>query len=203
MIDCLGIVLAGGQSSRMGENKAFLTLQNNTMLNHCQSLLQQCHLDKIEISGSNSGGVADLVVQGGPLAGIHALIKKYQPRSVLVLPIDMPFITPQHLQELKLKGSLANKACHYEKCSLPAFIPVNALLCQFLDEEFTSPRFLASGKGPSFKQVFKLANALSIEQKNRQVLVNTNTPEEWLQAKKLFNGSINKEIINKEFKSRN
>ncbi|WOH37286.1 molybdenum cofactor guanylyltransferase [Thalassotalea fonticola] len=202
MIDCLGIILAGGQSSRMGENKAFLTLKNDTMLNHCQSLLQQCHLDKIEISGSNSGGIADLVVQGGPLAGIHALIKKYQPRSVLVLPIDMPFISAQHLQELKLKGSLANKACHYSKCSLPAYIPVNAVLSQFLDEEFTSPRFLTTGKGPSFKQVFKLANALSIEQNDRQVLVNTNTPDEWQQAKKRINDSVNKEIINKEFKSR-
>ncbi|WNC67798.1 molybdenum cofactor guanylyltransferase [Thalassotalea nanhaiensis] len=196
-MDCLGIILAGGQSSRMGENKAFLTLKNDTMLSHCQSLLQQCNLEKIEISGSNSGGVADLVMQGGPLAGIHALIKKYQPRSVLVMPIDMPFITPKHLQELKLKGSLANRACHYEKCSLPAFIPVNALLCQFLDEEFTSPRFLASGKGPSFKQVFKLANAISIEQNDRQVLVNTNTPDEWQQAKKLINDNINKKLTSR------
>ena len=196
-MDCLGIILAGGQSSRMGENKAFLTLKNDTMLSHCQSLLQQCNLEKVEISGSNSGGVADLVEQGGPLAGIHALIKKYQPRSVLVLPIDMPFITPKHLQELKLKGSLANRACHYEKCSLPAFIPVNALLCQFLDEEFTSPRFLASGKGPSFKQVFKLANAISIEQNDRQVLVNTNTPDEWQQAKKLINDNINKKLTSR------
>ncbi|WNC71520.1 molybdenum cofactor guanylyltransferase [Thalassotalea psychrophila] len=197
MMDCLGIILAGGQSSRMGENKAFLTLKNDTMLSHCQSLLQQCHLDKIEISGSNSGGIADLVVQGGPLAGIHSLIKKYQPRSVLVLPIDMPFITAQHLQELKLKGTLANKACHYTKCSLPAYIPVNALLSQFLDDEFSSPRFLASGKGPSFKQVFKLASSLSVDQFDRQVLVNTNTPDEWQQAKKLINKNIKRKLTSR------
>lgn len=192
MIDCLGIILAGGQSSRMGENKAFLTLKNDTMLRHCQTLLEQCNLDKIVVSGSNSGGVADLVVQGGPLAGIHSLITKYQPRAVLVLPIDMPFIKAQHLQELKLKGSLAYKACHFNQCSLPAYIPVNALLSKFLNDEFTSPRFLTTGKGPSFKQVFTLTNALSLEQKDQQVLVNTNTPDEWQQARKLINNPISK-----------
>ena len=194
MIDCLGIVLAGGQSSRMGENKAFLSLNNNTMLSHCQSLLASCQLEKVAVSGGNSGGVSDLVNNGGPLAGIHALIKKYQPRSVLVLPIDMPFITSKHLQELKLKGSLANKACHYQNCSLPAFIPVNALLSQFLDTEFSSARFQATGKGPSFKQVFRLANAQAIAIADQQTLTNTNTPQEWQHAKNIIANKTNKDL---------
>ncbi len=193
-MDCLGIILAGGQSSRMGENKAFLTLNEQTMVEHCQALLNQCHLDKVVISGSNSGGVADLVTQGGPLAGIHSLIKKFQPRSVLVMPVDMPFLTSQHLQQLKLKGSLAKRACHFNQSSLPAFIPVNALLSQFLDEEFTSQRFLQTGKGPSFKHIFKITNGQSIPLSDPQVLVNTNTPNEWQQAKHLLKKSRSKYV---------
>lgn len=185
-MDCLGIILAGGHSSRMGENKAFLKFQQQTMLEYCQQRLQSCQLSDIVVSGSNSGGVADLVNNGGPLAGIHSLIEKYKPRSVLVLPIDMPFITHKHLQELKLKGSLANKATHYKNCSLPAFIPVTALLNEFLQTAFNSPQFLQSSKGPSFKQIFTLTQAQSLTIDNQQALFNTNTPEQWLQAKKLF-----------------
>ncbi|OUS25944.1 hypothetical protein A9Q98_11680 [Thalassotalea sp. 42_200_T64] len=181
-MDCLGIIVAGGQSSRMGENKAFLKIQQRTMLEHCQQLLGQCQLSDIVVSGSNSGGIADVVEQGGPLAGIFTLIQKYQPRSVLVIPVDMPFIGASHLQELHLKGSLANKATHFDNCSLPAFIPVNALLSDFLQQQFNSPEFLSSGKGPSFKKVFALTNAQSLFINNKQALLNTNTPQEWQQA---------------------
>jgi len=182
-MDCLGIILAGGQSSRMGENKAFLEINGKSMLENCQQLLAQCQLENIMISGSNSGGIEDLVVQGGPLAGIYTLIQKYQPKSVLVLPIDMPFITAEHLQELKKKGSLAIKATHFDKCSLPAFIPVNSLLSEFLQQKFTSLAFLDTGKGPSFKQIFKLTDAQALPIADRDVLININTPEQWREAK--------------------
>lgn len=191
-IDCLGIILAGGQSSRMGENKAQLTLNDSTMLEHCQQLLKHCHLQNIVVSGENNGGVADLVNEGGPLAGIYSIIKKYNPKSILVLPIDMPFIHHKHLLELKLKGSLSARSAHYNDSSLPAFIPVNAFLTDFLQQQFTSDNFVATNRGPSFKQVFKMTNALTLTIDDKQALFNTNTPEQWQQAIKLTQQNFKK-----------
>ncbi|WP_371188678.1 molybdenum cofactor guanylyltransferase [Thalassotalea maritima] len=181
-LECIGVVLAGGRSSRMGRNKAQLKLGEQTMLNHCQQLLQQCHVSKVVISGANNGGIADVVANAGPLAGIYSVIQQYRPSSLLVLPIDMPFIEQHHLQKLKLKGSLANKVTRYQHSSLPAYIPVSAPLLDYLERSFASEQFVQHGKGPSFKQAFARTSVIDLDIDSPQALVNTNTPEQWQQA---------------------
>ena len=186
-MDCLGIVLAGGLSSRMGENKAFLSLKNQTMLDLSQQLLRSAGLNNVVISGENSGGEKDIVHQGGPLAGIYTLIKKYNPRAILAVPVDMPFLTTNHLKELKLKGELSAKATYFNRSSLPIYLPVNALVSQYLEQTFNSAEFIKTGKGPSFKHVLNMTNALSIANKDQHAFINTNTPEQWANAKQIIN----------------
>jgi molybdopterin-guanine dinucleotide biosynthesis protein A len=181
-IDCLGIVLAGGLSSRMGENKAFLNINEQTMLSHSKNLLTQTGISHVQVSGANSGGEADIIEQGGPLAGIYTLIQRYQPKAILAMPVDMPFMQSSLLKELKLKGELSGKGTFFSNSSLPVYLPVNALLFDYLQQAFTSSKFLETGKGPSFKQVFSLTNALEISIKDKQTLTNTNTPEQWQHA---------------------
>lgn len=183
---CLGIVLAGGLSSRMGTNKAFLTLNNQTMLDRSANLLRLSGVDKVVISGENSGGESDLVHQGGPLAGIYSLIKKYRPQSILAVPVDMPILNDKHLSELRIKGQLSLRSAFFNDSPLPLFLPVNAFVEDYLNNAFTSPDFLKTGKGPSFKRILKMTNALSLPIEAK-ALVNTNTPQEWQQIKQLFN----------------
>ncbi|TRX53816.1 molybdenum cofactor guanylyltransferase [Thalassomonas sp. M1454] len=185
-MSCIGVVLAGGLSSRMGTDKAKLQLGEQSMLSFSQDLLRRAGVDKVICSGENVGGIKDLYQQGGPLAGIYSVIKSERPQAILAIPVDMPFLTSKQLTELKLKGELSQRATYFNDSSLPVYLPVNALVSQYLEQEFSSSKFLTTGKGPSFKQVFKRCNALSLPLKDQQQLINTNTPEQFKQAQQIL-----------------
>ena len=101
--DCLGVVLAGGKSSRMGSNKALLMRNGSTfngqsggkenMLSYSKNLLKNIGINNIVVSGHVDDGstenyVADKFAELGPMGGIYSVIKKHQPKSLLILPVD-------------------------------------------------------------------------------------------------------------------
>ena len=50
-----GIVLAGGKSSRMGQNKALLSYRGQPLIEHMQRLIGQAGLQDVYISGDVPG----------------------------------------------------------------------------------------------------------------------------------------------------
>jgi molybdenum cofactor guanylyltransferase len=54
MLNIAGAILAGGQSSRMGGDKATLSFQGTTLLKQMESLLQRSGIKDIYISRSNN-----------------------------------------------------------------------------------------------------------------------------------------------------
>ncbi|CDZ53118.1 molybdenum cofactor guanylyltransferase MobA [Neorhizobium galegae] len=99
-----GLVLAGGKSSRMGTDKAFLTIGGDTILGHVvRRLLPQ--ISEITLNApmgfTNPLGLRllpDLVPdQIGPLAGVLAGLRDIQARGLLAthlltVPSDSPFV---------------------------------------------------------------------------------------------------------------
>jgi molybdenum cofactor guanylyltransferase len=181
-IDCLGIVLAGGQSSRMKKEKALLSRNGQSMLAFSQQLLIDAGLNNVIVSGAQVGGIADTITQAGPLAGIYTLIDIYRPQAIMALPVDMPLLTAKHMKELKHKGELTAKAICFNQCFLPLYLPVTTIVKQYLRQAFASEAFKKTGKGPSFKEIFMLTNGISIPLVDTHVLLNTNTPEQWQEA---------------------
>ena len=135
IIDCLGIVLAGGLSSRMGQDKAQLTRQkstlntaplssiqptsqsSNSMLDFSKQLLIDAGIKNIVVSGDNHQ-IPDLIPQTGPVGGIYSVLAHYpehlQPKAFLILPVDLPLMTPAALTQLRIKGELTNKAIFFQ-----------------------------------------------------------------------------------------
>jgi len=125
-IDCLGVVLAGGLSSRMGQDKAQLTRQYNqansaiksttSMLDFSKQLLIDAGLKNIVVSGDNHE-IPDLVPRSGPVGGIYSVLAQYpehlQPKALLILPVDLPLMTATNLAQLRLKGELSQKAVFF------------------------------------------------------------------------------------------
>lgn len=140
-IDCLGVVLAGGLSSRMGQDKAKLQRQFSSasptnlpsaksahsakmsrinMLDFSKQLLSDAGIKEIVVSGDNYQ-IPDRVAQAGPVGGIYSVLAHYlanspehlQPKALLILPVDLPLMTAPALAELKLKGQLSNKATFF------------------------------------------------------------------------------------------
>ncbi|MCP4267879.1 MAG: molybdenum cofactor guanylyltransferase [Candidatus Brocadiaceae bacterium] len=104
------VILAGGKSSRMGSNKAFLKLKGQTFIELQIELLRKL-FDKIVISANtpseyeylNLPIIKDLYPDKGPLAGIYTSLINSSSLYTFMLACDMPFVELgliKHLQDL-------------------------------------------------------------------------------------------------------
>ena len=107
-------VQAGGKSSRMGQDKAFLQMGGCTLLAHALQLAEAA-TGSVRIVGSAAkfAGpvpvVEDLYPGQGPLAGIHAALTASLTDLNLIIAVDMPFLQPVFLNYLleQARGSAA------------------------------------------------------------------------------------------------
>ncbi|MGA2858855.1 MAG: molybdenum cofactor guanylyltransferase [Candidatus Sulfotelmatobacter sp.] len=97
--DVAAFVLAGGKSTRMGADKAFLALDGRTLLVRALDLARSVTHD-VRIVGEASKFrvfapvVEDLFPACGPLGGIHAALRASGAELNLILAVDMPFVPP-------------------------------------------------------------------------------------------------------------
>lgn len=101
---CLGVVLAGGLSSRMGRDKALLPWHGRPLLEHQLDVLREAGVDEVRVSGLRPDyqGIADATPQAGPLGGLDG-IARAEPGEVdlLVIPVDMPLLQASLLRRLR------------------------------------------------------------------------------------------------------
>ena len=100
-----GFVLAGGKSTRMGQDKAALTLNGRTLLEHALAAVRQvCRdvaiLGRYERYGALAPAYEDIYPGCGPLGGIHAALSNSQTQFNLVIGVDTPFLAPEFLSYL-------------------------------------------------------------------------------------------------------
>ncbi len=100
-----GFVLAGGKSTRMGTDKAFLTFRGSTLLEHALQLAR-CVTGNVAIVGAPDKFAAfapvieDIFPGCGPLGGIHAALRSSLSDLNLILAVDMPLISAAFLRHL-------------------------------------------------------------------------------------------------------
>lgn len=103
--DVTGFILAGGKSTRMGRDKAFLPWEDETLLSHACKLAGAVAAevrivgDAKKFAGFGSV-VEDVYRDRGPLAGIHAALTNSATELNLLLAGDLPFISTEFLQYL-------------------------------------------------------------------------------------------------------
>jgi len=200
----LGVVLAGGLSSRMGQDKSLLPRGSNrnspSMVDFSKQLLTDSGISNIVISGDNHQ-VPDLVKGAGPVGGIfsvlqHCLKKQIQPKALLILPVDLPLMTASALKQLRFKGELSQKASFFKEPSgrthnIPLYLPNNAYLELFLAQAFKGYSAKEGEKnGPSIRGLLKQVphQAISLENNasTSQILFNSNTQQDWKIAQQQF-----------------
>jgi molybdopterin-guanine dinucleotide biosynthesis protein A len=103
MPDFSAFVLAGGRSSRMGTDKAFLQFDGHALLARALDRLHAL-TPEVRIVGPAAkfalhGRVIEDTYPGrGPLAGIHAALSASPTDLNLILAVDLPFVTDSLLR---------------------------------------------------------------------------------------------------------
>ncbi len=98
-------ILAGGQSLRMGEDKAFLRLAGGTLLTHAVERARAaagsvCIVGNAEKFAGFGLVIEDVYPERGPLGGIHAALSRTTTDLNLVVAVDLPFIQRDFLHYL-------------------------------------------------------------------------------------------------------
>jgi molybdopterin-guanine dinucleotide biosynthesis protein A len=107
--DLAAFILAGGKSTRMGADKAFVILDGRTLLARALGLARTVTPD-VRIVGDPAKFAAfapvveDVFRDCGPLAGIHAGLRASQTELNLVLAVDVPFVSFALLQLLIVRA---------------------------------------------------------------------------------------------------
>ena len=113
----LGIILAGGKSSRFGEDKSTAKLGNKTLLDHTVSKIENEFNEILVISNNKDFNfknnkihlVKDCIEgQLGPLVGILTAMKWVKKNNknykwIASFPCDTPFFDMKFISELKIK----------------------------------------------------------------------------------------------------
>jgi molybdopterin-guanine dinucleotide biosynthesis protein A len=193
--DCIGVVLAGGLSSRMGQDKAKLLRNTTDMLSFSKKLLVNSGINNIVVSGDEYD-IPDKIKKSGPVGGIYSVLSSFpQAKSLLILPVDLPFMTSKTLANLRIKGELSQKATYFEGHNIPLYLPNNAYIELFFKTVFSNNSLINNDKfsgkktkknGPSINALLQQIPHQAIQCGDSKALFNTNTPEQWQQAIKQF-----------------
>jgi molybdenum cofactor guanylyltransferase len=98
-------ILAGGKSTRMGSDKAFVEYEGRALLATALDIARSV-MENVRIVGSRqkfssyAPVVEDIFCDCGPLAGIHAALRASASELNLMLAVDMPFVSGEFLNYL-------------------------------------------------------------------------------------------------------
>ena len=179
-----GLVLAGGESRRMGQDKALLMRDGQSQLAHIATLLQRV-VDRVFVSARRSQqddaerGRFDRIVDRyddmGPIAGILSALEEHPAVDWLVIACDLP-----NIDETTLRFLLDNRS---ERQPFTAFrsshdkLPEPLCAIYAAGSEVIIKQFIDDGMVCPRKVLIRSDTAL-LEQPNPQSLDNINTPDD-------------------------
>ncbi|MBS0297652.1 MAG: molybdenum cofactor guanylyltransferase [Proteobacteria bacterium] len=121
------IILAGGRSSRMGQDKATLRWGGRTAIERVAALARACGAEQLMVSGGDYGlpFTPDPEAFGGPVGGLLTAAARLPAASrLLALAVDAPTLTPEDLRPLL---DAAAPGAAFEDHPLPLVIEASAL----------------------------------------------------------------------------
>lgn len=179
-------VLAGGRSSRMGQDKALLQWQGKTWLDHAISLLQQTGAATVYVSGRQDHpyGVDDLFPHHGPPGAVLSLLARLDREGrldgapLMLIPVDMPLLSLPTLQRLAAAAP-SGRGARYEGEIFPCILPASRALYAHLQELFAEADKSLGGKR-SLRALLEFTQAFALDPTGISAVEfkNLNTPQE-------------------------
>jgi len=105
---CSGALLAGGESRRMGSDKADMLVGGAPLWKRQSAVLREAGVDEVMVSGPDRAEWRDaglIVVEDeqrarGPVGGLVSVLRRAAHPLLLVLAVDMPSMTSSFLRTL-------------------------------------------------------------------------------------------------------
>ncbi len=175
------LILAGGRSLRMGQDKSRLNWQGKALYQHMVSLMTQAGINHILLSGSDfydappARQVKDILPGRGPLSGIHAAFAEAADYDrLLVTPVDMPLLPVEAIKRLCTEPS----CCYFSGYNLPVLLAVTPRTRVLIEQAIRSddPKDFALWRW--YRKIGM--KALPLPAAMVHGFINVNTPEDWL-----------------------
>jgi molybdenum cofactor guanylyltransferase len=163
-----GVVLAGGQSTRMGRDKASLEFCGQPLVERCAEVLRQCFAEVLVIREDDVPGL-------GPIGGIATALRRVP--EIFVVACDMPAL------EAALIREMAARLPGYDAVAIPReplHAAYSARSLPIIEEQITAGNY----------RMQDLLARLRVNWFTAAPIINVNTREEWEAACARFrNGS--------------
>lgn len=184
--DVTAFVLAGGESSRMGREKAMLELDGRTLLERALQLALTVAAEAIVVGSRGEleryGRLLEDVYPGqGPLGGIHAALWASPTDLNLILAVDTPFLEARFLEFLVAQARESGAVVTVPRTA-DGFHPLAAVYRRAFRE--TAERALAEGRNKIDALFADVETRVLEEEELRRlafapaIFENLNTPEE-------------------------
>ena len=185
------IVLAGGESTRMGQDKALLSLDNETFLSHVCQIAIECTAQTYVISPwiekyqnfltpdchRVKEQLAPDATSNTPLIGFAQVMPLVQTEWVLLLACDLPLLSSFQVKQWL---SALTTVLPTEIAFLPRSAKGWEPLCGFYRRScLPSLVQYIDGGGKSFQRWLAVCSVKELVIGDRNVLFNCNTPEDW------------------------
>jgi molybdopterin-guanine dinucleotide biosynthesis protein A len=106
-VTCSGVVLAGGQSRRFGEDKAHAMLAGKPLVSHVVETLQALFDDVLIVTNEpvsyerfDVTVVSDIIKGAGSLGGLLTALVHAKAERCFVVACDMPFLNPALIRNM-------------------------------------------------------------------------------------------------------
>jgi molybdopterin-guanine dinucleotide biosynthesis protein A len=198
MRDIEGFILIGGASSRMGTNKALLSIDGRNFVDRTNDALGSV-ATKTTLVGPNETclnwpslpAIGDIHVEWGALGGLHSALSACRAEWAAVVACDLPFVTGELLKRLAgfREGAdavvpLQRDGIRQPLCALYRVIACRDRAEQLIADGERRPRALLDAvntRAVGFEELSDLKGA-------ERFFMNVNTPEDFAHARAIITG---------------
>jgi molybdopterin-guanine dinucleotide biosynthesis protein A len=194
-MDIEGFILVGGASSRMGRDKARLTILGHSFVERIGEAMRPV-AGRVSTVGAKErdafpayGNVPDMVESWGALGGLHAALEGCAAAWALVAACDLPFVTGELFRRLVMLREDSEAVVPVQRdgrlqplCALYRTMPCREMARRMIEQGERRPRALIErvrARKVSWDEISDLEGASLF-------FMNVNTPEDYRQARSSF-----------------
>jgi len=185
-----GFVLAGGRSSRMGTDKAFLEFGDQTLVERALAVVRAV-CDRVTIVGDPAKFakygpvIADVFPGCGPLGGIHAALVQSTAELNAMVAVDMPFVSAELLAFLFAaagKSGAIVTVPRVGKGLQPLFAVYRRGFALVAEEALRAGKYKIDAVFASVSTSVIEESELAAAGFSERSFFNANTPQDWMAA---------------------